>query len=119
MTGTRAMSRRIFSLALVAAACSPVLAACGRDGETQASPPPRPVRTATIEKREASTPLTFTGHIESDDEVSIAFRISGRLLESPAKIGDRIEIIQTQTGLRIELAESQNGQEFFAMASSP
>ena len=103
MAGTRSMSRRIFSLALVTAACSLVLAACGRDGETQASPPPRPVRTATIEKREASTPLTFTGHIEADDEVSIAFRISGRLLESPAKIGDRIE-----AGQLVARLESQN-----------
>jgi chemotaxis protein MotB len=33
-------------------------------------------------------------------------------------IGDRIEIIQTTTGLRIELAEGTSGNEFFAMASS-
>jgi chemotaxis protein MotB len=33
-------------------------------------------------------------------------------------IGDRIEIIKTSDGLRIELAEGANGQEFFALASA-
>ena len=33
-------------------------------------------------------------------------------------IGDRIEIIKTSDGLRIELAEGGNGQEFFALASA-
>jgi chemotaxis protein MotB len=33
-------------------------------------------------------------------------------------IGDRIEIIKTNDGLRIELAEGLNGQEFFALASA-
>ena len=86
MRGTRTMPRQVLSLALVTAACSLTLAACGRGSETEAVPPPRPVRTATIEKREASTPLTFTGHIEAEDEVSIAFRIAGRLLENDTKI---------------------------------
>ena len=31
-----------------------------------------------------------------------------------AAIGDRIEIVETDDGLRIELAEGENGQEFFA-----
>jgi len=33
-------------------------------------------------------------------------------------IGDRIEIVKTSEGLRIELAEGGNGQEFFALASA-
>src|SRR5262249_17896563 len=33
-------------------------------------------------------------------------------------IGDRIEIVKTSDGLRIELAEGASGDEFFPMASS-
>jgi RND family efflux transporter MFP subunit len=33
----------------------------------------------------------LTGHIEAEDEVNLAFRISGRLLANDAKIGDRVE----------------------------
>jgi chemotaxis protein MotB len=33
-------------------------------------------------------------------------------------IGDRIEIVKTSEGLRIELAEGGTGQEFFALASA-
>jgi len=103
MRGMRTMPRQVLALALVAASCSLSLAACGRQGETEAAPPPRPVRTATIEKREASTPMTFTGHIEAEDEVSIAFRISGRLLENDTKIGDRVV-----AGQLLARLESQN-----------
>jgi chemotaxis protein MotB len=46
-------------------------------------------------------------------------RIKSKLKEAGlTAIGDRIEIVQTESGLRIELAEGTNGQEFFAMASS-
>ena len=91
MNGSRTPPKRAFSLGLLAAVCSLTLAACERKMETEAAPQPRPVRTTTVEKREASTPLTFTGRIEAEDEVSIAFRISGRLLANDTKIGDRVE----------------------------
>jgi membrane fusion protein, multidrug efflux system len=103
MRGTRTMPRQVVALVLVAAACPLLLAACGRGGETEAAPPPRPVRTATIEKREATTPITFTGRIEAEDEVTVAFRISGRLLENYTKIGDRVE-----AGQLLARLESQN-----------
>jgi membrane fusion protein, multidrug efflux system len=102
MRGSRTTLRQVLSLALVAAACSLMLAACGRQAETEAAPP-RPVRTTTIEKRETSTPLTFTGRIEAEDEVSVAFRISGRLLANDTKIGDRVE-----AGQLLARLESQN-----------
>ena len=46
-------------------------------------------------------------------------RIKSRLKEAGlTAIGDRIEIVETNDGLRIELAEGPNGQEFFAIASA-
>ena len=78
------------------------LAACQPDTETTA-PAARPVRTVTIDKREAGAPVTFTGRIEAEDEVVLAFRIAGRVLENNLKVGDRIGAGQTVARL-----ESQN-----------
>ena len=78
------------------------LLSCSPQTETSA-PQPRPVRTATIEKREAGQPVILTGRIEAEDEVALAFRISGRVLENNRKLGDRIE-----AGQIVALLESQN-----------
>jgi multidrug efflux pump subunit AcrA (membrane-fusion protein) len=67
-----------------------LLAACQREAET-AAPEGRPVRTATVETRESGVPLTFTGRIDAEDEVALAFRISGRLLENNGKLGDLVQ----------------------------
>jgi RND family efflux transporter MFP subunit len=67
-----------------------LLAACQPKSEA-AAPEVRPVRTLTVEKREAGAPITLTGRIEAEDEAAIAFRISGRLLENNNKLGDRVE----------------------------
>ena len=73
-----------------------LLAACGGEVET-AAPEPRPVRTVTVEKREAGVPVTLTGRIEAEDEVALGFRIAGRMIENDrqgrrsgrARAGDR------------------------------
>ncbi|MGH9888681.1 MAG: OmpA family protein, partial [bacterium] len=67
-----------------------------------------------------TTPLKLISRRSEEKELeAMGGRIKEKLAEAGLKsIGDRIEIIQTQTGLRIELAEGQSGQEFFAMASS-
>ena len=84
--------------ALIGIAPALSLAACQRETDT-AAPAARPVRTITVEKREAGQALTFTGRIEAEDEVSLAFRISGRLLESSGKLGDRVQAGQLMAQL--------------------
>ncbi|HUN97989.1 MAG TPA: efflux RND transporter periplasmic adaptor subunit [Bradyrhizobium sp.] len=103
MSGSRTTPRRVLSLALVAVAGALILGSCERKAETEATAPPRPVRTTTVEKREASMPQTFTGRIEAEDEVALAFRISGRLAANDTKIGDRVE-----AGQLLAKLESQN-----------
>jgi RND family efflux transporter MFP subunit len=75
------------ALALVAsgflAACEPNVDAAPRD--------PRPVRALTADKRAVGVPVVLTGRIEAEDEVALAFRISGRVLENDLKKGDRVE----------------------------
>jgi hypothetical protein len=91
-------------VALVAMVPALPLAACDSGTNTDtASPTPRPVRTTTVEKREAGEPLTFTGRIEAEDEISVAFRISGRLQENNGKLGDQVQAGQVMARL-----ESQN-----------
>src|SRR5262245_15800795 len=59
------------------------------------SPPshvgPRPVRTAVVETRSAGEAITLTGHIRAQDEVNLAFRIDGKLIERLANVGDRVK----------------------------
>lgn len=87
---------------LVTITLLPMLAACGQDAPP-AAPEARPVRTITIEKRQAGTPVTLVGRVEAEDEVSIAFRIPGRLLLNDRKLGDRVSAGQVVARL-----ESQN-----------
>ena len=87
---------------LVLLALPAMLAACQPEAET-AAPAARPVRTVTVAKREAGVPIMLTGRIEAEDEVALAFRISGRLLENDTKLGDRV-----QPGQVVARLESQN-----------
>lgn len=93
---------RLLKMAIMTLALPMLLAACQRQDEA-AAPEIRPVRTVTIEKRVAGTPLTFTGRIEAEDEVTLGFRIAGRVLENPSKLGDRVKAGQVVARL-----ESQN-----------
>ena len=97
----RTAARRV-PAALATAAVTAMLAGCGQDTKTEA-PQARPVRTVTIEKRTAGIPITLTGRIEAEDEVALAFRISGRLIESSLNVGDRV-----QAGQPVARLESQN-----------
>jgi membrane fusion protein, multidrug efflux system len=91
-----------YCLLCTATALAVLLASCGAEVET-AAPEARPVRTITVEKRETGVPVTLTGRIEAEDEVTLGFRIAGRVLENNLKRGDRIE-----AGQLVARLESQN-----------
>ena len=94
----------LHSLRIVLAVTVSIAALTGCESE-QDSPAPqaRPVRTATVEKREAGIPLTLTGRIESADEAALGFRIAGRVMERPVNVGDRVS-----AGQLIARLEPQN-----------
>ena len=48
----------------------------------------RPVRAITIEHGAEGEIVSLTGHIRPKDEVSLAFRLDGRMIERPVHIGD-------------------------------
>jgi RND family efflux transporter MFP subunit len=67
-----------------------LLIACSRE-EEKAEPEIRPVRTVTVEKREAGETISLAGTVESQVQVDLAFRIGGRLIERNVNVGDKIK----------------------------
>jgi RND family efflux transporter MFP subunit len=71
------------------------LVAAGLAACEQAAPPApqvRPVRAVTVERRVVSEPVVLIGQIRPRDEISLAFRIDGKLIERPVAPGDRITV---------------------------
>ena len=66
------------------------LTACKRETVSEVVQP-RPVRTVIATAGNAGETVTLTGHVEAQDEVPLAFRISGRMLERPARVGDLVK----------------------------
>jgi chemotaxis protein MotB len=67
-----------------------------------------------------TTPLKLVSRRQEEhDLMTTGGRIKSRLKEAGlTAIGDRIEIVRTNDGLRIELAEGESGRDFFELASS-
>jgi len=79
------------------------LAAC----EQPAAPTPqvRSVRAVAVERRVISEPVVLIGQIKARDEISLAFRVDGKLMERTVAPGDRINV-----GRLIARLDSQNEQ---------
>lgn len=82
---SREASRRL-GCAAATAVIALALASCNRE-EKEAPPPVRLVRTVTVEPSRPAPDLTFTGHIEAQDQAALAFRIGGRLAERLVGLG--------------------------------
>jgi RND family efflux transporter MFP subunit len=93
---------RLPGIAFLILALPAMLAACRPEPEAT-TPEARPVRTVVAEKREAGVSITLTGRIEAEDEVTLGFRISGRVIENDLKLGDNVK-----TGQLIARLEPQN-----------
>lgn len=73
----------------VALGASLLLAGCGQESEAEA-PAPRPVRVVTVEKGAGGQAASFTGEVQAQDEAALAFRVSGRMIERGANVGDQV-----------------------------
>jgi RND family efflux transporter MFP subunit len=74
---------------VVAALIASVAAAC--DKPVPPAPQVRPVRAVTIEQHADGETVSLTGHIRAKDEVSLAFRLDGRMMERLANVGDVVK----------------------------
>jgi len=66
----------------------------------------RPVRTVTVERKAEGETMSLTGQIRAKDEVSLAFRIDGRVLERPVNVGDQLK--PGQLVARLDPKDQQN-----------
>ena len=48
----------------------------------------RPVRTVAVERGAEGETVSLTGHIRAKDQVNLAFRLNGRMIERPVNVGD-------------------------------
>jgi len=55
----------------------------------------RPVRSVIIEKHKVGDPIVLTGQLHARDEISLAFRLSGKLIKRSANVGDTVKAGQT------------------------
>ncbi len=89
VTHLRKPLRRAACGALLLAVLPSLLAGCSRE-EEKVEPEIRPVRALKVQRRDAGIPVSLTGRIAAEDEVSLAFRISGRMIKMDANVGDRL-----------------------------
>jgi membrane fusion protein, multidrug efflux system len=85
-----------------------LLGACDRqEKEEEASGPIRPVRVVAAETRATGQTVQFSGTIESQTQVDLAFRIGGRVVERPVSVGDSVEAGQIVA--RLDPSDEENG----------
>ena len=85
-----ARERGCLGLRLVLPVLAVIFAACDREAAPE-PPDIRPVRTVVVAKQEAGETVTLTGHIQAQDEVSLSFRIPGRMIDRLVNVGDQVE----------------------------
>jgi membrane fusion protein, multidrug efflux system len=73
---------RILCAALIAATVT------GCDKPVPPTPQARLVRAVTVERRVEGETVSLTGHVRAKDQVSLAFRLDGRMIERPVNVGD-------------------------------
>lgn len=102
----RDKGRAIAGLALLPLVLSVVLLAACKPQEEPKAEPVRPVRVLTVDKRLSDEPISLTGQIKAEDEVNLAFRVGGRMIERSVNIGDRVTAGQVVARLEQEPARN-------------
>src|ERR1700751_4578939 len=64
--------------------------ACKKE-EQAAAPNIRPVRTVTVEPREAGETVPLTGEIQPRYQADLGFRVNGKILERPVDVGTQVK----------------------------
>jgi membrane fusion protein, multidrug efflux system len=73
---------RILWAALIAATVM------GCDKPAPPTPQARPVRTVTVGRVAEGETVSLTGHVRAKNQVGLAFRLDGRMIERPVNVGD-------------------------------
>ncbi len=89
----------LLTIAIALASCKPA--------EKSATAQPRPVRVVTVERQEGGETVSLSGQIEAETEVSLSFRVGGRMIQRPVHVGDRVKAGQVVARLEPEPAENE------------
>lgn len=109
--------RRPLSILLLACSCA-LLSACA-PAEQVAEKPPRHVETMVVTAAPLSQTVSSTGEISARVQSELSFRISGRIIERLADVGDRVEAGEVlaridsqeqQADLQVALATLQSAE---------
>ena len=96
--GCAPLAFSVFAFVALLTSCKPV--------EVPHAPEIRPVRTVTIEKQMGGETVTLTGTVYAKEEVNLAFRTGGRMIERNVNVGDRVRAGQLVA--RLESVSQQN-----------
>ena len=77
------------SLMLAALIAATAVAACDKKPPSPAQA--RPVRTMIVERSAQGETVSLTGQVRAKDQVSLAFRLDGRMIERPVNVGDVVK----------------------------
>ncbi len=102
----------MFRFRIIAAAVIATTVA-GCDKKEAHDPPGRPVRTVTIERGGDGETISLSGQIRAKDQVSLAFRLDGRMLDRPVNVGDVLK-----AGQLIARLDPQNQQNALRSAQA-
>ena len=86
------------AIALMLGSCNP--------SEPPAAAQPRPVRVVTVERQQGGETISLSGHVEAETEVSLSFRVGGRMIKRSVNVGDRVKAGEAIAGLEPEPAEN-------------
>jgi membrane fusion protein, multidrug efflux system len=84
-----------------------VAAVTGCDKPAPPTTQARPVRTVTVERGAEGEAVSLTGHVRAKDQVNLAFRLEGRVIERPVNVGDVLKAGQVVAKLDPQI--QQNG----------
>jgi RND family efflux transporter MFP subunit len=73
----------------------------------------RPVKTVTVERVADGETTSLTGHIRAKDQVDLAFRLDGRMIERPVNVGDLVT-----AGQAVARLDPQNQQNALRSAQA-
>jgi RND family efflux transporter MFP subunit len=96
---------------LIVSFASLFLSAC--DEPVPPAPQIRHVRTMVVARRVVSEPIVLTGQVKAQDEVTLSFRIDGKLVERTVAPGEKIT-----TGQLIGRIDAQNEQNALEAANA-
>jgi len=89
---------------LAAALIATTVAGCDKPASQTSEA--RPVRTVTVERGAEGETTSLTGHIRAKDQVDLAFRLDGRMIERPVNVGDVVRAGQVVA--RLDPQNQQN-----------